>query len=402
MGLSCQRTLGHQMNGVEETPNPMAADVESRRWGAVRVSVIEKTHPDIIPIRRSNRDLSSLASQQRRQQCSQGGVIFPRTKGKRYWDGYVLLLVLYSASFELVRETFLEGSPMDAVDWLVDFSYWCDIALSFLTGFVLEDGTQVMDPRKIVRRYATSWLVIDVVSTIPYQAFESTRGRHWSVLRLLRITRLWRVLRAGGNGRDIIDMLVARFGLRQAIIDILRFVMGILLVMHVLCCAFHLLGMLEKETGNSRSHLMQFGMDGNPAQSSVNWLDHYGIADVADEVPHIVTPRTDSVPGTGGGDSSSSRPTMHDGDSSPAAGDGISGGSAILLTDKVAARKVPLRIKYLYSLYWAITTVTTIGYGDITPVSDIEIMFTVGSISVTIVFPLSHCVHTVTVSQLGR
>jgi hypothetical protein len=33
-------------------------------------------------------------------------------------------------------------------------------------------------------------------------------------------------------------------------------------------------------------------------------------------------------------------------------------------------------VQYLHSLYWAVTTITTVGYGEITPVTDPEIMFT--------------------------
>ena len=33
--------------------------------------------------------------------------------------------------------------------------------------------------------------------------------------------------------------------------------------------------------------------------------------------------------------------------------------------------------QYIYSLYWAITTIVTVGYGDITPQNEYEILVTI-------------------------
>jgi uncharacterized membrane protein YeaQ/YmgE (transglycosylase-associated protein family) len=37
----------------------------------------------------------------------------------------------------------------------------------------------------------------------------------------------------------------------------------------------------------------------------------------------------------------------------------------------------PWLSQYIYSLYWAITTIVTVGYGDITPQNEYEILVTI-------------------------
>ena len=99
--------------------------------------------------------------------------------------------------------------------------------------FIAGRGSVVMDLRKTAVRYmrpGVTWFVIDFMSTFPYGKVAATRSRGYSLLRLLRITRLVRVFRAGGNAREILDRLIARFQIRAAHIDIIRFMVGIGLV----------------------------------------------------------------------------------------------------------------------------------------------------------------------------
>ena len=106
-----------------------------------------------------------------------------------------------------------------------------------------------------------------------YALFEQTRGSVISLLRILRTTRLIRVMRVGGNARQIFDAIVARTGIKAAYLDILRLFVSIMLAIHFLACLFHLLGLLELH-GKIGSTTSQYGED-----KAATWLEQYNIAD---------------------------------------------------------------------------------------------------------------------------
>ena len=210
-------------------------------------------------------------------------IIDPRNPKKRLWDGYILVLVLYTVTLELFNTTMGDGHMMmmgeqshsTTVDWIVDASYMIDIVLSFVTGYDEHDRgfRYVMDPKKCAERYLKTWFVVDAVSTFPYPLFEQTRGSVISLLRILRTTRLIRAMRTGGNAREIFDAIVASTGIKAAYLDILRLVVGIGLAIHFLACLFHLLGLLEMN-GKIGSTENQYGED-----KAATWLEQYNIAD---------------------------------------------------------------------------------------------------------------------------
>lgn len=126
------------------------------------------------------------------------------------WGGLMLLIVLYQA----VSVPFLlafdipDTVAMLGLDFACTLAYFADILVGFNTSFY-QKGRLVTDRRAICKRYACSWLPLDVLSSLPYSwllqsPFEpapSDRNlmRLVTVVRMLRAFRLVRLVKMKGN-----------------------------------------------------------------------------------------------------------------------------------------------------------------------------------------------------------
>ena len=61
------------------------------------------------------------------------------------------------------------------VNRCVDLCFFTDIIINFCLAYEMEDeGLWIVDHRMIAHRYLKSWFLIDVVSTVPFDALAST------------------------------------------------------------------------------------------------------------------------------------------------------------------------------------------------------------------------------------
>ena len=276
-----------------------------------------------------------------------GLVIHPDFWFCRYKDIVMTLLILYSCSWEPFKAAFAEGDELNNIsDYFVDALYCADILINFVTGFRTHNDVE-LNQKVIALTYVKSWFIVDVAATFPWDVLaagatgvnenvdmgEAESGAGVGQLALLRLLRLIRILRILRMGR-IVERLSNHFKIRAAFIKILQLVVGLMIIIHLVACLFFMLSYLSAE---------------DPIT-----IEGYSPSECEDDTM-----------------------VNSDGEEVPVSGTMIN----TWVCAKGAGRdqgKTTLEI-YLLAIYFSITTVSTIGYGDISPHLDnpTEMAFTV-------------------------
>ena len=96
-------------------------------------------------------------------------MIHPHDKWKMYWDTYCGLIIFYSVLVIPYRICFNQeavGFTL-GLDYVIDFSFFLDMAMSFRTGYFTKSGHLTMNKSRIASSYLRSWFTVDFLSTVP-------------------------------------------------------------------------------------------------------------------------------------------------------------------------------------------------------------------------------------------
>eukprot|EP00191_Tetraselmis_sp_GSL018_P005589 CAMPEP_0177605304 /NCGR_PEP_ID=MMETSP0419_2-20121207/16627_1 /TAXON_ID=582737 /ORGANISM="Tetraselmis sp., Strain GSL018" /LENGTH=989 /DNA_ID=CAMNT_0019099439 /DNA_START=131 /DNA_END=3101 /DNA_ORIENTATION=+ len=264
--------------------------------------------------------------------------IHPGSKFRTRWDLFVLLLLLYICVTAPVIVSFgIEVSADDnhglwVFETLVNSLFILDILLNFNTGFTTRDDELVMSRRRIARNYLTGWFIVDLLAVLPYEymtqeteadAMPLAKGLRLAkvtkILRVLRVIKLLRILKVPALLRQI-ERSTGRGTVR-----ILTVLGGAMLILHLVACAFFYVAQSS----------MEDKFEGRLYDDGLTLNDFAGLEEHKKaEIMHEAWANT--WVGEMGLDSSDN-----------------------------ASR-------YITALYWSMSTLTTVGYGDVTPANDVE------------------------------
>ncbi|XP_067371065.1 potassium voltage-gated channel subfamily H member 8 isoform X2 [Channa argus] len=295
---------------------------------------------------------------------------------------YVAVTVPYNVCFTVVgardegSSSSAPRSPPSVSDILVEILFILDILLNFRTTFVSTSGQVVYDARSICVHYVTTWLFVDLIAALPFDLLYAFNVSVYFGVHLLKTVRLLRLLR--------LLQKLERYSQYSAVVLTLLMSMFALLA-HWMACVWYFIGRKELES---------------PSSWDIGWLH-----ELAKRLgtPYFPSPLTTMVPSTVssvpansshwntsgsevGGQSTWNSSQYYRNMSEGEAVSGTSTGSGGLL---VQGGGPSMRSSYVTSLYFALSSLTSVGFGNVSANTDSEKIF---SICTMLIGALMHAV----------
>ncbi|KAL6888174.1 hypothetical protein ACP4OV_009200 [Aristida adscensionis] len=160
---------------------------------------------DAVPIKRSRDSftierLPSLGATVNHSNKLQKFIVSPYDPRYRYWELFLIVLVIYSAWICPFELAFLRDLPPKLLlaENIVNSFFAIDIVLTFFVAYVDSKTHLLVDDRKrIAIRYLSTWFIFDVLSTAPFQPISLlfTHKGNKLAFKILNMLRLWRLHR---------------------------------------------------------------------------------------------------------------------------------------------------------------------------------------------------------------
>lgn len=277
-------------------------------------------------------------------------LILPTSRFKRRWDRFLVLVTLYVAiavpynmAFTLdYSESRCKGSSkadncypgfLFGLDVISDIILVVDMILVFLSAYHGDQLELVKDIRTIAKRYLKGFFVLDLLAVIPFNQMSSTFNPDADKITL-KIVLALRLLRLGRFLKKTNFAVESIYGLGKLIC--VYFIVG-----HWMGCALFFMSRYQIET------MHDHGL--NHLNGHFPWV----LVDYAKEIRTVAEE-----------DTAKQRDFCNS---------NLSDNFQWQITDyEWTLFCADIKTKYSFSLYFAITTMASVGYGDITPMTNIE------------------------------
>jgi hypothetical protein len=186
---------------------------------------------------------------------------------------YSILIIPYRIGFQVHTTT---GENL--FDDVVDLIFFIDIVVAFNTAYVDQLTENVVtDRQKIALKYLQLWFWIDLASSIPFDTvFRLTMGNVSSALSTLRLIKIFRLTRMLKLIRFFklskIGKLVDSLNINPALLGVQKLILQICFVAHIVACFWHFI-----TTSDVRIHDKEGATDSlRPNPDGATWTATFG------------------------------------------------------------------------------------------------------------------------------
>jgi potassium voltage-gated channel Eag-related subfamily H protein 7 len=255
-------------------------------------------------------------------------VVTPNGNFRMGWDLTMMVGLAFVALFTPFQMSFLQDEHdlayperwpfFFALDRLIDFLFLADIAVNFRSGWYSESGAMVFEAHTAAKTYIGGWFALDFLSLVPWETLtffvELESSSALRLPKLLKLVRLFKIMKLVRASR-VVYRLEQNLGIKNGIVRLTKFTLGTVVIAHWLACTLQFISTLDFVEDEALE--CQMAMEGDPLTTN-KWRYNLYCGCTCDK-----------------------------------------------------------SMLYVAALYWSVMTITTIGYGDVTPVNLGEMAFMV-------------------------
>ena len=187
-------------------------------------------------------------------------IIHPDCMFKSIWNFYIGALLIYTAIVMPYAIAFLETARLDAwfyINIIVDLSFIIDIIVNLFSGYYEKHMAIVKSHKKIIKKYASTWMVFDLISCIPFEyielfepSLEASNLQIWLKFmrfpKLFRIFKIIKIFKTSNYERNIISEKIQELlNLKHSSIRLFTSCLYIIISLHLMSCFWYLSAKIE-------------------------------------------------------------------------------------------------------------------------------------------------------------
>ena len=261
-------------------------------------------------------------------------IFYPEDKYKGYWDLFITLILLVTCINTPIQIAFTTSTvgavsiTDDMFSFIIDLMFLADICVIFNSAYYTEDMDMVDDRKMIAKTYLYGWFTIDFLAIMPFDLILNATdfsslvrvARFGKLYKLVKLTRLLRILKIMKEKNKLLKYLNEFLKLGLGFERLFFFILIFFILIHIVTCLWIITGtILSNDIVEHKDNLLGVDNDKVNLPPEVDytgtWLSDYATGDHSN-------------------------------------------------TDL-----------YAIAFYWTVTTITTVGYGDISGTNNLERIF---------------------------